>query len=136
MPDAVNEFLRQEHEANSQQVALLQQQSIGIDPIEFSTRCLPQWDFRQTKREVVWFYHYQSARTPAGHPITVFGAVDGLGSSLFRFPRKDAEPIALLDSQYVGLKWGVPGKASHRADSRVERALGASRNGPRPLSSQ
>ncbi len=122
VPEAVNEFLREEQSLNSGRVDLLRQQDVAIDPVDFTSRCLPQWDFRSVKREVIWFYHYQSGVLPNGRPTTVFGVVDGLGKPLFQYPPLAGEPRALLDSQYLALKW------LHLEEPRL--ALIATSNGP------
>lgn len=104
-PEAVNEFLREEQALNSGRLELLRQRQVKLEPVDFAARCLPQWDFRSLKREVIWFYSYASGAVPDGRKLTVFGAVDGLGQPLFQHPPMAGDPLALLDSQYVGLKW-------------------------------
>lgn len=105
VPSAVNEFLRSEESLNSRRLELLQEYDIGVRRVDFSARCLPQWDFRRADRGIIWFYHYQSGRTDEGKLMTSFGAVDGLGTPLFKYPPSTGDPLALLDSQYDALKW-------------------------------
>lgn len=105
IPSAVNEFLRSKQSLNSRRLELLQDHELSIRPVDFSARCLPQWDFRKADRSVIWFYHYPSGRTDVGKLMTSFGAVDGLGSPLFQYPPATGDPLALLDSQYAALKW-------------------------------
>lgn len=125
-PEAVNEFLREEQGVNSSRLDLLQQRDVAVSPIDFAARCLPKWDFRQAKREVIWFYHYRSGRLPSGRNLIVFGAVDGMGHPLFQHPPMAGDPLALLDSQYEGLRW--------IALESPRLALIAASNGPWPRS--
>lgn len=125
-PRAVNEFLQEEQSLNSGRLDLLRQRQIKIEDGVFSARCLPQWDFRSLKREVIWFYHYRSGSLVDGPDLTVFGAVDGLGQPLFQHPPMAGDPLALLDSQYKGLKW--------IALEEPRLALIAASNGPWPTS--
>lgn len=105
VPDAVNRFLQNERSLNIERLENLRAQSVSFDEVDFSPRCLPQWDFRKESREVIWFYHYQACALAQNQPVTVFGAVDGLGNPLFQHPPLDDDPLALIDSQYAGLKW-------------------------------
>ncbi|MFT4637884.1 MAG: hypothetical protein ACI8T1_001199 [Verrucomicrobiales bacterium] len=124
VPEAVNEFLRDEQSLNSGRLDLLRQRQVKVQQIDFSSQCLPQWDFRSPKREVIWFYHYRSGATTDNHMLTVFGAVDGLGKPLFQHPPMAGDHLALLDSQYVSLKW--------IALDQPRVALIAAANGPWP----
>ncbi|NCF86064.1 MAG: hypothetical protein GWQ08_11120 [Verrucomicrobiaceae bacterium] len=105
IPKAVNEFLRSEQSLNSRRLEILRDYEIGIRQVDFSARCLPQWDFGKADRGIIWFYHYQSGATEAGKLMTCFGAVDGLGSPIFQYPPATGDPLTLLDSQYAALKW-------------------------------
>ena len=103
-PHQVNEFLRQEQGRNANRCDLLRSGYQLNIATEFRSHCQPQWDFRDPKREVIWFYHYTSGQFE-GRPLTVFGVVDGLGKPLLQHPFMAGDPLALLDSQYQAVKW-------------------------------
>ncbi len=105
VPNPVHTFLQEEQSLNSGRLDVLRQRQVAVEATDFTAQCKPQWDFRSHKREVIWFYHYRSGLTAEGHPLTVFGAVDGLGFPIFQHPPMAGDPLALLDSQYNGLKW-------------------------------
>ncbi len=104
-PGPVNEFLRAEQSRNQERCELLRQSyQIDLATTDFHSRCLPQWDFRNHDREIIWFYHYQSGRINDRN-LQVFGVVDGLGTPLFQHPGMAGDPLALLDSAYTAFQW-------------------------------
>lgn len=126
VPDAVNQFLQAERSLNVERLEKLSERGVRFEEVDYSPRCLPQWDFRKESREVIWFYHYQACKLAPNQPVTVFGAVDGLGYPIFQHPPLNEDPLALLDSQYAALKWVALEKPSL--------ALVVGSNGPWPRS--